>query len=135
MAPVGLALARGLALLAVGGMGKAEAKAPSGGGQNPLDPGMPPELDAKVRELLKSSTRPGDLESLAVIADARGYHNTAAALPARTAQLRAQETVPSVPLPAVGPRATPPPPRPTIYLPPIVPTPPAIPVTTDPATP
>src|SRR5258705_8412945 len=106
MPPVGLALALGLALLALGGMGKAEAKAPSGGGQNPLDPGMPPELDAKVRELLKSSTRPGDLESLAVIADARGYHNTAAVLRARAAQLRGQVTVPSVPLPGGGPGAS-----------------------------
>src|SRR5260370_1316517 len=96
---------------------------------------MPPELDAKGRELLKSSTRPGDLESLAVIADARGYHNTAAALRARAAQLRGQVTVPSVPLPDGGPGASPPAPPPTIEPPPVVPTPPVFQWPTDPATP
>src|SRR5581483_10908355 len=100
MPPAAIALALGLGPLALGMGSKSQ---PAASAQRPLDPGMPPELDAQVRQLLRTSTRPEDLENLATIADARGYHNTAAALRARAAQLRGQVSVPSVPLPGAGP--------------------------------
>src|SRR5579859_61721 len=127
MPPAAIALALGLGLLALGMGSKGPHAQPSpAGGPKTLDPGMPPELDAGVRQLLKTSTRPDDLENLAVIADARGYHNTAAALRARAAQLRGQVSVPSVPLPSAGP-GTPAPPG----LPGVIP----IPLPTEPTEP
>ncbi|HKQ69535.1 MAG TPA: hypothetical protein VJT73_09355 [Polyangiaceae bacterium] len=106
MPPVAIALAIGLGLLALGMGAKGQEAKPSTG-PKPLDAGMPPELDAQVRQLLKTSTRPDDLESLAVITDARGYHNTAAALRARASQLRGQISVPSVPVPSATPSTAP----------------------------
>lgn len=93
----------------------------------PLDPGMPPDLDARVKNALATVTDPNVLDQLATSMAASGYTNSAQALRLRAAQLRGQVSVPGVPTtpgtpPIIPPGDMPPPiepPRPPpVYVPP-----------------
>lgn len=96
----------GIALLgiAAASMGKgAQAAAPS---TTPLDTGIPPALDQKIKSLLASSTNATELDQLATSCDMAGYVNSAAVLRARAAQLRGQINIPGVSVPTKPKPAT-----------------------------
>lgn len=112
-----IALAIGIAALALSGSDK------------PLDPGMSPELDKRIKDLIKNGRDPVVLDQVAVSCEAQGFPNAAKALRLRAAQLRGSVSVPGVP--ATPPTTTPPvippgdvppplePPRPPpVYVPP-----------------
>ena len=88
------------ALLLSDGSKKAQA-VPAG--TRPLDPNMPPEVDAKMKQALATVTDPAVLDQLATTADLSGFPNTAAALRARAAQLRGQISIPGVSVPPTQP--------------------------------
>lgn len=91
----------GLALVSVAlaSSSKGATAAPSGGSTMPLDVGIPPALDQRIKALLSNSRNPTELDQLAVSCEMAGYNNSAAALQARAAQLRGQITIPGVPVP------------------------------------
>ncbi len=94
----------GLAVLAIAAasMGKgAQAAAPS---TAPLDAGIPPELDQRIKSLLATSTNSIELDQLARSCDMAGYTNSAAVLRARAAQLRGQINIPGVSVTSQGAR-------------------------------
>ena len=102
MPPAALLAALGLgALLLFSGSKKATAApAPA---TKPLDPNMPPSVDAKFKQALATITDPAVLDQLAGAADTAGFANTAAALRARAAQLRGQISIPGVSVPPASP--------------------------------
>ncbi len=70
-AGMGIALALGLGILGAGlGAKKGSAAAPTAGPA--LDLGMPPEVNAKVRDLLANSTQPDQLDQVATLLEAKG---------------------------------------------------------------
>ena len=69
----------------------------------PLDPGMPPDVDARVKNALATVTDPNALEQLATSVEASGYMNAGRALRLRAAQLRGTVSIPGVPTPGTGP--------------------------------
>lgn len=113
-----------LAALLLGGFALAGGKKTP-----PLDPGMPPDLDARIKNALATVTDPNVLEQLATSVEASGYVNAGRALRLRASQLRGQVSIPGVPTPGSGPMPpgfppgdVPPPlepPRPPpVYIPP-----------------
>lgn len=113
-----------LAALVLGGFALAGGKKST----PPLDPGMPPDLDARIKNALATVTDPNVLEQLATSVEASGYVNAGRALRLRAAQLRGQVSIPGVPTTPGTPPGLPPPgdvppplepPRPPpIYIPP-----------------
>jgi peptidoglycan hydrolase-like protein with peptidoglycan-binding domain len=107
-APAALIAALGLGALLLFSSSKKSTATPATA-TKPLDPNMPPAIDAKFKQALATITDPAVLDQLAGTADMAGYSNTAAALRARAAQLRGQIAIPgvSVPPPATTPAAVP----------------------------
>ena len=124
-APAALLAGLGLAaLLLFSGSKKAGAATP---GTKPLDPNMPPDVDAKFKQALATIKDPAILDQLANSAELAGFPNTAAAFRSRAAQIRGQIVVPGVPVPPAPPPTAPPLPPGGGPLPPGIPGIPGVP--------
>lgn len=108
-----------VAALLLGGLALASGKKTT----PPLDPGMPPDVDARIKNALATVTDPNLLDQLATSVEASGYYNAGKALRLRAAQLRGAVSIPGVPTTPPGNTGPMPPslPPPSDVPPPIEP--------------